>query len=281
MQPPCRRRSTKRAAMGRRLAATTARIFGVRTLVCVGRLALPQACILCGASCSRGGNQGCDIMSQRPICPACDAAYWNEPRLRCRVCALPLALCGAGSRGEARYLCGDCTRERPPFDRTLTLADYRAPLERLALGLKFRGRLFVAREFAQGLARVALDSLAPEERPDVLAPVPLAHARLVERGFNQAWEIAKPLARLLAVPADATLMRRVAHTAPQSRLDLDARRRNVDAAFGVARPVRGAHVALVDDVMTSGATLAAAARALKAAGAREVTNFVALRTPKD
>jgi ComF family protein len=178
-------------------------------------------------------------------------------------------------------VCGDCHRVRPPFDRTLALADYRAPLERLALGLKFRARLVVAREFAEGLARAAVNSLAPEEWPDIVAPVPLAHTRLVERGFNQAWEIARPLARMLAVPADATLLRRLADTAPQSRLDLDSRRRNVEAAFGVARRVHGAHVALVDDVMTSGATLEAAARALKAAGAREVTNFVALRTPKD
>jgi ComF family protein len=178
-------------------------------------------------------------------------------------------------------VCGDCHRVRPPFDRTLALADYRAPLERLALGLKFRARLVVAREFAEGLARAAVNSLAPEEWPDIVAPVPLAHTRLVERGFNQAWEIAKPLARMMAVPAEATLLRRLADTAPQSRLDLDSRRRNVEAAFGVTRCVHGAHVALVDDVMTSGATLEAAARALKTAGAREVTNFVALRTPKD
>jgi ComF family protein len=271
--------------MGRSLAATLARTLGTRALARLGRLALPQRCLLCGASCNRSGVLSCGIMSQRPICAGCDAAYWNEPRPRCRQCALPLALplalSGAGSRDEARYLCADCKRVRPPFDRTLTLADYRAPLEQLALNLKFGGRLLIAREFAQGLARVALDSLAPDERPDVLAPVPLAHARLVERGFNQAWEIAKPLARWLALPAHATLMRRHTYTAPQSRLDLDARRRNVEAAFGVMRPVRGAHVALVDDVMTSGATLAAAARALKAAGARRVTNFVALRTPKD
>jgi ComF family protein len=281
MQPLWRPPSTNRGARGRSLAAALARTLGARVLARVGRLALPQRCILCGGSCSRSGVLSCDVMSHRPICAGCDAAYWNEPRLRCRMCALPLAPRGAGLRGEARYLCPDCTRVRPPFDRTLTLADYRAPLEQLALSLKFGGRLLIAREFAQGLARVALDNLAPDERPDVLAPVPLAHARLVERGFNQAWEIAKPLARWLALPADATLMRRHAYTAPQSRLDLDARRRNVEAAFAVMRPVRGAHVALVDDVMTSGATLAAAARALKAAGARQVTNFVALRTPKD
>jgi ComF family protein len=115
----------------------------------------------------------------------------------------------------------------------------------------------------------------------VVAPVPLARKRLAERGYNQAWEIARPLARALCVPADVALVRRTANTAPQSRLDLDARRHNVGAAFAVAKPVRGLNVAIVDDVMTSGATLEALARTLKAAGARRVTNFVALRTPKD
>lgn len=268
-QPP----STTRPAAGgghtrdRTPLASVARMFS-RMM----RAALPQACTLCGASC---GN-----MSQRPICPACDADYWNEPRLRCLVCALPLGVRGAPSRG-VRYVCVACRREAPPFDATFALADYRPPLERLAQALKFRARLVVAREFAQGLARAAEDGFAPGQRPDVVAPVPLAHERLVERGFNQAWEIARPLARALGAPAEATLLRRVAHTRAQSRLDLDSRRRNVQTAFAVTRGVRGAHVALVDDVMTSGATLEAAARALKDAGARRVTNFVALRTPKD
>lgn len=256
----------------------------VRALTRIGRLALSQTCVLCGASCgayNRTDAAACVNMSQRPLCPGCDAAYWNEPRMRCVVCALPLSLRGGGPRGEARYLCGTCRGARPPFDRTLALADYRAPLERLALGLKFRARLVVAREFAQGLARLASETLPVDEWPDVVAPVPLAHARLVERGFNQAWEIARPLARAIGVPADATLVARLVHTSPQLRLDLDTRRRNVGAAFSVSRRVAGLHVALVDDVMTSGATLEAIARVLKAAGARKVTNFVALRTAKD
>lgn len=247
--------------------------FPARMLLHVARLALPQACALCGALC---GN-----MSQWALCRGCDAAYWNEPRLRCEVCALPLAAMRAGTRRRPRYVCAGCERLPPPFDATLALADYRPPLDRLALALKFRRRLFVARELGARLARLALDEFDRVPRPEVVAPVPLAHERLVERGYNQAWEIAKPLARLLGVRADATLLRRVAHTAPQSKLDLDARRRNVGEAFAVTRPVTGAHVALVDDVMTSGSTLEAAARALKAAGARRVTNFVALRTPRD
>ncbi|HEV3104491.1 MAG TPA: ComF family protein [Trinickia sp.] len=236
---------------------------------------MPQLCLLCGISCGNLSQRSL----QRSICAECDAAYWNEPRLRCVSCALPLG--NAQRRDEDRYRCGNCAGAPPPFDATLALGDYRAPLERLAVGLKFRARLAIAREFALRLARVADDSLERKNWPDVVTPVPLARKRLIERGFNQAWEIAKPLARALDVPANPTLLQRVACTAPQSRLDLDARRRNVAAAFRVEKPVRGLHIALVDDVMTSGATLEAAAHALKAAGARRVTNFVALRTPKD
>ncbi len=237
------------------------------------RIALPRKCLLCGLSC---GNT-----TQGPICSACDAVYWNEPRLRCEACALPLPALRARPVGPGRFLCTACLRTPPPFDATLALADYRPPLERLALGLKFHSRLAVAREFGKRLARLADDHPACTSRPDVLVPMPLAHGRLVARGFNQAWEIAHPLARALGVAAEPTLMRRIADTAQQSRLDRDARRRNVAAAFRVTQAVRGLHVGLVDDVMTSGSTLEAAARALKTAGARRVTNFVALRTPKD
>lgn len=230
--------------------------------------ALPNLCALCGN------------LSHKALCAGCDETYWNEGRLRCTVCAVPLS--GTRWAGHTQYRCADCTGEPPPFDATFTLADYRQPLDALALGLKFRARLMLAREFAQRLARLAGDSwVDASEKPDVLAPVPLANKRLTERGYNQAWQIARPLARALNVRSDATLLHRVIHTAPQSRLDLDARRLNVGRAFKVARPVQGLHVGIVDDVMTTGATLEALARTLKAAGARRVTNFVALRTPKN
>ncbi|HEX3379664.1 MAG TPA: ComF family protein [Paraburkholderia sp.] len=230
--------------------------------------ALPNLCALCGN------------MSHKTLCDGCDAAYWNEDRLRCTVCAVPLP----ASRGvaQAQYRCADCVAEPPPFDACFALADYRAPLDTLAVGLKFRARLMLARDFAQRLARLAEDNWRDAaERPDVIAPVPLAGRRLVERGYNQAWQIAGPLARALGVRSDATLLERTLDTAPQSRLDRDARRQNVGRAFRVAHTVRGLHVGIVDDVMTSGATLEALAHTLKAAGARRVTNFVALRTPKN
>ncbi len=221
----------------------------------------------------------CGNLSQNTLCRGCDEAYANETRLRCTVCAV--ALSGSRRDRSAGYRCADCVATPPTFDATIALADYRAPLDTLAVDLKFRARLMLADEFAQRLARLADDMLDASHWPDVIAPVPLAARRLVERGYNQAWQIAKPLGRALQVRSDPTLLARVIETAPQSRLDLDARRQNVGRAFQVDAPVNGLHVAIVDDVMTTGATLEALAHVLKAAGARRVTNFVALRTPKN
>ncbi|MFM0738372.1 ComF family protein [Paraburkholderia xenovorans] len=254
------------SSSGSRFARLTRRLHSAWPRVL--HAGLPNLCVLCGN------------LSHNTLCAGCDEAYWNEAHLRCPVCAVPLS--GTRSAARSRYRCADCIGEPPPFDATFALADYRQPLDALALGLKFRARLMLAREFAQRLARLAQDSLHDvSERPDVIAPVPLADRRLIERGYNQAWQIAWPLARALNVRGDATLLKRVIHTAPQSRLDLDARRQNVGRAFRVAKPVHGLHVGIVDDVMTTGATLEALARTLKAAGARRVTNFVALRTPKN
>ncbi|AJY43695.1 ComF family protein [Burkholderia humptydooensis] len=251
------------AVLRRRIRAAAACVGIV--LARFSAAALPNRCALCGN------------LSHRTICDCCDDAYWNETRLRCSRCALPLH----GARGAMHYCCAACANAPPPFDATLALADYRAPLDSLALDLKFRAQFALGREFGERLARLAADALDGAPPLDVIAPVPLARRRLVERGYNQAWAIARPLARALKVRADAALVARVADTAPQSRLAFDARRTNVAAAFDVARPVAGLHVGIVDDVMTSGATLDALARKLKDAGARRVTNFVALRTAKD
>jgi ComF family protein len=233
------------------------------------------------AASARGGLRKWDSV----LCAACDAAYWNEARLRCAVCALPLSS-RHRQRGNQRdaHRCDACVKTPPAFDATLALADYRAPLDTLARGLKFRARIGLGDEFAARLARTADDVLDPADAPTLIVPVPLSRERLIARGYNQAWQIAKPLARALGTRADATLVRRTLHTAAQSRLDRDTRRRNVGHAFalrGDGNALNGLHIGVVDDVMTSGATLDALAHLLKAAGARRVTNFVALRTPKD
>jgi ComF family protein len=244
--------------------------FGARRLLAATRdIALPNQCALCGN------------LSHKVLCAGCDEQYWNETRKRCSICALPLAVRGSfgGVKNRAQPHCAKCIAEPPHFDATIALADYHAPLDTLALELKFHARLAAAEEFARQLqaAFEATDALAP----DIVAPVPLSRLRLRTRGYNQAWSIGKPLARRLGAHADAMLLERIRHTAPQAKLDLDTRRRNVGDAFKVLGNIRGKHVGIVDDVMTSGATLDALARTLKTAGARRVTNFVALRTPQD
>ncbi|WP_321923158.1 ComF family protein [Paraburkholderia guartelaensis] len=276
MPPRPSSRETRNAARLTPPASLRTRLAGVAR-VCrkarglpsqLAHFVLPNLCPLCGN------------LSRASLCVCCDAAYWNEPRLRCTVCAMPLAhRCGAA--GGARYRCEACTDAPPAFDATLALADYRAPLDLLARGLKFRARLALGEEFARRLALAAQDMCDEHGMPEIVVPAPLSRERLIERGYNQAWQIARPLARRLGTHADATLVRRVLHTAPQSKLDRDTRRRNVARAFVLTRPLSGQHVGVVDDVMTSGATLDALAHTLKAAGARRVTNFVALRTPKD
>jgi ComF family protein len=117
--------------------------------------------------------------------------------------------------------------------------------------------------------------------PDVLAPIPLAPQRLAGRGFNQAWEIARPLGRQLGIAVSATLLTRRRDTVSQRALDQSARQANLRDAFVLDPPRRldGLHIGLVDDVMTTGATLREAARVLKAHGAARVTALPALRTP--
>ncbi|MCG5077152.1 ComF family protein [Paraburkholderia tagetis] len=259
----------------------------------LAQFGLPDLCPLCG-NLSRRTREAVnsvarDVRSNERavLCAACDAAYWNEARLRCTVCALPLPGMRRSMRhthAGDRYRCDACVKAPPAFDATLALADYRAPLDALALGLKFRARLALGEEFARRLAHAAADVLDTADAPGLIVPVPLSRERLIERGYNQAWEIARPLARALGTRADATLVRRTLHTAAQSKLDRETRRRNVGQAFALMRASHGLcglHVGVVDDVMTSGATLDALAHTLKAAGARRVTNFVALRTPKD
>jgi ComF family protein len=253
----------------------------------LAQFVLPNLCPLCG-NLSRQ-TRGVHNSARSVLCAACDAAYWNEARLRCTVCALPLAGVRRAARrtrahGPGRYRCDACVKAPPAFDATLAFADYRAPLDALALGLKFRVRLALGEEFARRLALAAADAFDPADAPSLIVPVPLSHERLIERGYNQAWLIAKPLARALDTRADAALIRRTLHTAAQSKLDRETRRRNVGRAFTLTRAcpdLHGLHIGVVDDVMTSGATLDALAHTLKAAGARRVTNFVALRTPKD
>jgi ComF family protein len=205
-----------------------------------------------------GDGAGAAATGIAPLCAGCRADFFAADVPRCPRCALRLP--------GAHPLCGRCLREPPSYDATLALADYRPPVDGLVVALKFGHRLELADLFGT-----------------LLVPVPLAHERQAERGFNQAEQVARRAARAcgLAVLPDALL--RTRHGPPQEGLDAAARRRNVRQAFAVNRRhaarLAGAQLAVVDDVMTSGATLEAVASALKQAGAARVTNVIVARTP--
>src|SRR5690606_36802438 len=153
---------------------------------------------------------------------------------------------------------------------------YAAPLDRLLPRFKFHHDLAAGRLLSQLMAQ----GLAGAERPQALLPVPLHRARLRQRGYDQALELARPLASAIRIPLLPDALRRERATAPQSRLDAAHRQRNLRGAFAVAPAARlPAHVALVDDVMTTGATLYAAAIALRRAGVARVDAWVCARAP--
>lgn len=202
------------------------------------------------------------------LCPACAA---DLPRIgagRCPRCAL-------ASAGGA--VCGRCLARPPAFDATVAALEYRFPADVLVRELKFAGQLALAPLLGTVLAEAVRACGAP--RPDCAVPVPLARSRLVSRGCNQAMEIARAAARALAVPVRSELCERVRETPAQTDLPLAGRAANVRGAFACPGLAAGLAIAVVDDVMTSGATLDEIARALKAAGAAYVVNWVVARTP--
>lgn len=215
-----------------------------------------------------GQCEVCRAWRHARLCDICVQRF-AAGRPRCRQCALPLA--GGAER------CGDCVRDPPPFEHTACVADYAFPWDGLVAAFKFRGRVELAGPLAALLARAA----APWPAPDLVCPVPLSPARLSERGYNQAWELARRAAG--GTPARADLLLRPLDTAHQADLTRAERLRNLRSAF-VAHPAHraalaGRRVALVDDVFTTGATARAAALALRQAGAAAVDVWVVARTP--
>ena len=211
----------------------------------------------------------CHAWPAQPICEACVVRF-AQPQPRCQTCALPVPA------GVER--CGRCVREPPPLDRCLAALSYGYPWAGLVTQFKFHGQPGWAGPLA-GLMRSAPWVESALETADTVLPLPLSSERLAERGFNQALELARALA---PAKVRADLLLRLRHTQPQTELDRAARLRNVQGAF-VVEPLRraqihGRQLVLVDDVMTSGASLYAAAQVLRQAGAASITAIVLART---
>jgi ComF family protein len=222
---------------------------------------LPTQCAVCRGW---GGSRVCGDCVQRHAPPA----------LRCAACAIAVP---AGTT-----VCGTCLRTPPPYARSVAAVDYGFPWSGLVSAFKFHAALDLAPALA-GLLSAAVLAGRDLPRPALVLPVPLSRARLAERGMNQAWELARRVAATLAIDATPHLLRRLIDTAHLADLPRAQRATRIRGAFGIAPGqagrLRGRRVALVDDVMTTGATVAEAARVLLAAGASDVDVWVLARTP--
>lgn len=216
-----------------------------------------QPCVLCG-SMSHSGLW----------CQACDAAmpYLDMPH--CPICAQPTP------RGE---VCGHCLKKPPLFSRTIAVYIYQFPVDQLIQAMKYREQLALAQIFSEKL----LQRTDKNCLPDYVIPMPLHPAKLKSRGFNQAQLIAALLAKSLHLPLLARACHRLRDTPSQTSLPWKERSKNMRGAFGCNIDLSGRHVALVDDVFTTGASLNALADAVQKQGAREISAWVVARTIKD
>jgi len=221
----------------------------------------PPTCLLCDGRSDNGGL----------LCSGC---LGDLPRLlnACPQCGMELA-----PSAVMQSICGECQREPPPVTRTFCFGLYQAPLDYLILQLKFHAQLAVAPLLA-GLLAQKIRGAEPQ-LPLALIPVPLHPARLAERGYNQAGELARALGHELGLPTLSNLVRRKRHTEAQSALPAKERRKNMRDAFEVVGSDVPTHVAIVDDVMTTGTTVWEMAKTLKQAGAQRVDAWIIARTP--
>jgi len=217
----------------------------------------------------------CRLWSRDRLCPEC-ATRFAPTVARCEHCALRLP--------GGVTVCGACLREPPPQRQAACVADYAFPWDGLIADFKFHGHVELASALAPLLARASAAAPARHPPPDLLLPVPLSPGRLRERGYNQAWELARRVARLRGIAARADLLSRPVETAHQADLPRAQRLANLRAAFIVEPRARaailGRHVALVDDVWTTGATVRECAAVLLRAGAASVDAWVLARTPE-
>ena len=224
-----------------------------------------QTCLICDECTESAEN----------VCNVCETELpWLMEQ--CERCALPLPMDG--------LLCGQCQKHPPAFNQVVAPWTYSFPIDTLISRFKHQARWPLGHMLARLLTQHLQHRFDNAElsRPDCLLPVPMARKRLRERGFNQALMVARWLSAALDIPHNEHLLLRPHETVAQQDLDAKTRTRNLLNAFALApgTQVAGQHLALVDDVLTTGATAHALARLLVAAGARQVDVYCLARTPK-
>ncbi len=216
---------------------------------------LPRHCVLCGL-----------FSGSENLCPPC-AAELPYNTCACARCGLPLP-------AQPDKVCGACLNKPPPWDDTVAGLKYQFPVDQLVCRFKYNRNLACGQALGGVLLEIIHNKSGP--RPQAIVPVPLHRSRLFTRTFNQALMLAHQLSRPLEIPVHHALLIRTRRTRAQSGLDSSQRRKNVRGAFACYRHDLK-HVAIVDDVMTTGRTLEECTRSLKRAGAESVTAWVAAR----
>ena len=223
----------------------------------------PSTCVLCDSTSTTGVD----------LCRAC---FLSLPHNRhcCHCCALPLSTDSRAVAEDKPLLCGSCIDMKPSANAARVPFLYEAPTDFMVRQLKYHGSM----KFGRLLGELLAQSVSQTNRPDLLVPVPQHHDRYLQRGFNHAALIAQTTGRRLSIKIDENLAIRADNRPPQSGLNAQARVKNMRNAFTVERDLSAMHVAIVDDVVTTGATTEALTRALLKAGCQTVSVWAFART---
>ncbi len=221
----------------------------------------PARCVLCDAP----GHNGIDL---------CFQCYTDLPRISpaCHGCGLPI-------KKDEQSICGQCLQTPRPYQHTISPYYYQPPIIHLITHFKFHHRLVMARVFAYLLEKHII--ITEHDKPEVIIPVPLHPHRLRERGYNQSLEIARLLGKKLNIPLDYKLCQRTRHTPPQSGLNAKTRQHNVKNAFGLSDTCQYKHVAIIDDVITTGHTVTELAKLLRKNGVEKIDVWSVARAVAD
>ena len=208
----------------------------------------------------------CSVPAKQDLCEPCYNHLPQLPLNHCPICLWPV---------PTAEICGACLTKPPAFTRTIAALRYTFPVDAMIHALKYQTNLAIA----PILANLLITRLIATERmPDIIIPMPLHRVRLRERGFNQAMEISRYISKHMRIVLLPDSCQRIKHTPPQTGLPWKDRQKNIRKAFSCKIDLSGKHVALVDDVMTTGATLNELAKVLRKQGATEISNWVIART---
>jgi ComF family protein len=215
----------------------------------------------------------CDSKTSQRICTLCQQQFLYAPRYQCSVCALPLA--------HSALLCGGCLKKMPTYDRVHSPYLYQAPLSKLIFQFKEQRNFYTGQALADIWCNRIKQHMIQQHipLPDMMTAVPLHWRKQYQRGFNQSAFFAGAIHKKLNIPL-FTHVKRTQSAVEQKHLDRKKRLKNLEHSFTVTSPLNNAHVVIVDDVMTTGATANALAIALKKAGASKVSVWVLARVPK-